>query len=173
MALIKCEECGHQVSRDAKACPSCGSTKYDASGDTKVKWVIIGIATVMIVIGVAQNDSKKREAEALTAEIESRKSAEQRAAEAAEKARKAADFQFAVSAAKAVKAAMKNPASFELVYAGLVDGGPLCLQYRGTNSFNAIVTQFTVIKRDGKIGKWDKDCANVAQRDMKSIRHAM
>jgi hypothetical protein len=29
LALIKCKECGSQVSRDAKCCPHCGSSRFD------------------------------------------------------------------------------------------------------------------------------------------------
>lgn len=172
MALVKCAECGHQVSRDAKACPSCGTAKFDKSGGW-VKWVIVGIATVMIVIGLSDNEDKKRAAEAATAAREAAKSPEQRAAEAAARAKREADFQFALSAAKAVRAGLKNPKSFELVSAGLVDGGPLCLEYRGTNSFNAVVTQTSVVLRDGKLGQWNKHCAGKSVTDMASIRHAM
>lgn len=172
MALVKCQECGHQVSRDAKACPACGTRKFDTSGNW-VMWVIGGVATVMVLVGVSKNDAETRQQENLAAIVQASKTPEQRAAEFAAKQKAEAEFQFAVSAAKAVRASMKNPKSFELVSAGLVDGGALCLIYRGTNGFNAVVTQEAAVKRNGKLGAWNKDCAGKPVKDVASIRYAM
>lgn len=185
MALVNCLECGHAVSTEAVSCPGCGSLKFAQrtpnreQEKTKSHSLLITAAagvvvlTVMTLVLSSHGDSATTRAK-VAAAVEAAKTPEQRAAEAAEKAKKEADFQFAVVAARALKASLKNPASFELVSAILVDGGgPLCLEYRGTNSYNAVITERAAIKRDYKIGKWALECSSKSGSDMKSIRHAM
>lgn len=94
-------------------------------------------------------------------------------AQLAYEAKQDAEFQFAVLGAKSVKARLKNPASFELVDAGIVDSGVLCVTYRSTNSFNAVVTEQIAVRRDLSISKWDNVCGNHSAVDMSHIRHAM
>lgn len=56
-------------------------------------------------------------------------------------AQKQADIEIndALRIGKAIKAATKNPASFHLESFVIFDGGATCYEFRGTNSFNAIV----------------------------------
>ena len=35
MALMKCKECGHEISDQAKSCPNCGAPQADAAAPTK------------------------------------------------------------------------------------------------------------------------------------------
>jgi hypothetical protein len=46
----------------------------------------------------------------------------------------------AIGLARDVQTSMKNPASFDLAPAVIQPDGSVCMTYRGTNSFNAIVT---------------------------------
>ena len=67
----------------------------------------------------------------------------------------------AVGGAIMLKRAMKNPASFDLVSVYLVNGKTFCYRYRGTNSFNAIITELFVInaKLKGTDEKtWQQNC---------------
>ncbi len=171
MALVKCSVCGSKVASDAAACPGCGTKKYRRRSLLRIAFFIILVGYVLYAVNRCGDANDRRAAE--VAAVEAAKSPAQRAAEAEQKAKSDAEFQFALMAAKAIKANMKNPASFELVNAILLDGGPLCLEYRGTNSFNAVVTQTAVIRRDFKAGDWNRDCANKTGRDMALIRRAM
>ena len=47
MALMKCKECGNQVSTKAKACPTCGAKAPQKNIGTLSGLVIIGIAVVI------------------------------------------------------------------------------------------------------------------------------
>lgn len=39
MALIKCKECGKEVSTKAKSCPNCGNTEFEETfSDTLKEW---------------------------------------------------------------------------------------------------------------------------------------
>ena len=57
MALIKCPECGKEISNEAKACPHCGkplAVKHNTaqgnnSDDSKVLFIIIGV--ILMIVG--------------------------------------------------------------------------------------------------------------------------
>ena len=49
MAMIKCPECGHQVSDKAKSCPNCG-----APIDTKVYCPNCGSSNVKVISGASK-----------------------------------------------------------------------------------------------------------------------
>ncbi|MDA7710133.1 zinc ribbon domain-containing protein [Gammaproteobacteria bacterium] len=56
MALINCEECGHEISESAKSCPQCGYTAYnfwETLGDASyaIAFVIFGITSIFYYIG--------------------------------------------------------------------------------------------------------------------------
>lgn len=84
-----------------------------------------------------------------------------------------------VAAVRQLKSGMKNPASFDLVDATRMDDGTLCLSYRATNSFNAVVPGeavitkdriFTSDKRDRFATEYNKRCANKSGKRMRHIR---
>ena len=54
MALIQCRECGNQISKSAKACPSCGA--QNKTGTSCLTWVALAVF-VFIVIGIISNDT--------------------------------------------------------------------------------------------------------------------
>jgi RNA polymerase subunit RPABC4/transcription elongation factor Spt4 len=45
MALIKCKECGHEVSTTANACPNCGAPVYRS---VTAIWVML---VIMLIVG--------------------------------------------------------------------------------------------------------------------------
>jgi hypothetical protein len=99
--------------------------------------------------------------------------AEERAAEAV--------FQANVASVQRLKSAMKNPASFSLEQALRMDDGVLCVTYRATNSFNAVVPGRAVITatkiltpgQDGFTGRWNARCAKKSGVDVTYIRQAL
>lgn len=60
MALVKCKECGKEISNKAIKCPNCG---YNNNKSKKgLKLLLIIVATLVLVLGVLfliQNNSKK------------------------------------------------------------------------------------------------------------------
>lgn len=52
MALIKCSQCGHEVSDKAKVCPKCGN-KMAASGDKDNSTIKIVGAVVVVALLIA------------------------------------------------------------------------------------------------------------------------
>lgn len=145
----------------------------------KTSWVTwaatatFAIVVVSCINGNSERDKEREIANQQRAAVEAAKSPEQKASEAAIVTKKARDFLFSVEAAKLAKASLKNPDSFVLVTAGLINNGALCLVYRATNSFNAIVTENIAIRRNMTKGVWNRDCAGRSGADMSHIKHAM
>lgn len=65
MTLIKCGECGKEISEQAKTCPNCGARtqKSKKQSRTTVKFiiVIVIIAVLAVIIGVSSNEAKKKD----------------------------------------------------------------------------------------------------------------
>ena len=174
MALVKCQECGNQISTDAKACPQCGAKARPAH--SKGQWLFIGLATIGIVSCIAKSQTDTEQSAAALSAVESQKSPEQRLAEKAQKAKSEAEFQSVVKGAKMLKSSMKNPDSFKLNSAIKMDDGTICYQYRSTNSFNAIVPGYFVSfanKGSQSVGDWNKFCAEKSGTDYSHARQAL
>jgi hypothetical protein len=78
---------------------------------------------------------------------------------ATEKARK--QWEYAVLAVDQLKQSMKNPASFELEQVLRMDDGTLCIKYHATNSFNAIVPGYAIIRQNRISAEgWNRYCAD-------------
>lgn len=159
MTLILCKECKKQVSDEAKTCPSCGAAVPKPM--SRWKWLVLGLFTIVVAKC------------ALTERIEKPAEPPLSAAQIEEINRKEAEFQFGVIATKLVKNSLKNPASFEFIDAGVVAGGALCLTYRATNSFNAVITDQVAIKRNLQQGDWNKECGGRKVPNMNHIKQAL
>lgn len=61
-----------------------------------------------------------------------------------------ADLNIAIALARDVRAELKNQASFDLLAAVIQPNGSVCMTYRGTNSFNAVVPAQAVRPKRGK-----------------------
>jgi predicted nucleic acid-binding Zn ribbon protein len=51
MALTKCKECGHLISRSATACPNCGAKIKRTSLFTKIVAVVFGFVALLMYLG--------------------------------------------------------------------------------------------------------------------------
>jgi len=82
MALVKCKECGKEISSQAESCPNCGRKKPKST--STVTWIVLGII-VFGVYGAISNSSKRDELIATEAQAKAAKLAamtpEQRAAQ--------------------------------------------------------------------------------------------
>lgn len=162
MAMTECAECKAAVSDAAKTCPKCGAPMpKKTSAATK----IMGGIFIAFMAAVVYESSKP---EAPTPQL----TPAQKAAEA----KKEAEFQQVRRVAASVKAAAKNPASFDLIYAGVSDDGAVCLQYRATNSFNAIVPgQYAHLKSisSGAASAWNKLCGGKMLTNYTHVRRSL
>jgi len=160
MALIKCPECGADVSENATVCPKCGEKMPKKT--SLFTWMVAALILIGVGISLTKPDAPpppKKTPEQLAAEI-----------------KREAEFQRVVRVAKLVKASAKNPASFTLTFAGLTNQGAICIEYRATNSFNAVVPGNYVVAgatAGDSPALWNKHCANQRLTDYSFARQAL
>ncbi len=160
MALIKCQECNGEVSDTAKSCPQCGAEVDKPASTTKV--VVVGVVLLFLVGWVYNAGSDSR--------------AGPPPAPSAAQIANEAEFKAVVIGAAALKAASKNPKSFKLESAVKMASGAICYEYRGTNSFNAIVpgnAVFILGVGSSKPADWNKHCAGKSGIDFTHARQAI
>jgi hypothetical protein len=153
MALVTCKECNAQISSGAQVCPQCG---YKRSKKTSGFTVLLGGTLLVIVLSVWLTPSTKS-----TAVLDPKKEA---------------DFQNVVRVLQWAKRNTKNPASFEVTYAGMSGSGTVCIEYRAANSFNAIVPEIYVMSNtvSGSTPKlWNDECAGRGLTDFTYARTAL
>lgn len=155
MAMTDCKECGKKISTEAESCPHCGAKPPKPT--SRLAIFISGIFLIGILHSVFQDEQPT-------------------AAKPPPNPQAELEFQQAVGALNMLKSAMKNPASFELVSIDRVQGPALCIVYRGTNSFNAIITSQHVISdtvNSSKADAWNSHCAGRSGTSFMHARHAM
>jgi hypothetical protein len=140
MALIKCHECGGQVSTEASACPKCGAAvRIQAQKPPRRSaWRLLGLVMLAgVVVSVVIQAQQKAKLDAMTPEER----------KAAEDARDASGKRFAVAheVVKAIKADLHDPASLQLVSVRLNDDATVaCVEYRAKNKLGATVKSSAV-----------------------------
>ena len=160
MALITCHECKKEISDSAKSCPHCGA-KPKASTSL---FTLVAAAVVLAFIAQGACSPSTKTTTAPTPE------------QAAAKAKTEAEFQKVVMVAKWAKEQSKNPNSFELTYGGYTSNGTVCIEFRGTNSFNAVVPGRYIMSDtvSGSTPKlWNQHCANQSITDYSTAKHAL
>lgn len=73
MALVKCKECGKEVSDKANECPYCGCLEPGSKPWSWGKATLVGIIIVVLMLGFAlltSNDNSSREPESHTYKID-------------------------------------------------------------------------------------------------------
>lgn len=157
MAIVKCKECGMDKSDKAEACPHCGFKQRKTSFVTWLVAIFIGFPMLAsIFIGASQESAAPPpKAPKELAATQKEDAATQRAA----------------TGAVLLKKAMRDPDSFKLDSALVIDGsGAVCYNYRAKNGFGGVNRSHAVLSADGKkfktdemdgfISLWNKECAN-------------
>lgn len=153
MSLIKCHECGGQMSSEAKACPACGAAPKKSVGLIGI--VFAAIFGIIVFRVVATNETRPPAPE---------KTTEQRAAESERQTAEARRLATVTAMAKTLKDAMRNPPSFVLESAAANDDASvICLAYRAQNGFGGVNREGIVFAGE-KLAKdataWKKHCTD-------------
>lgn len=157
MALIKCKECGSEISSTAKACPHCGHKPSKAIGGAGTLFIILAGLVFFVAIFGSENGSRGNSRPAVDA-------------------KKEAAFQKVVASMKVVLSSSRNPDSvkWETVRAN-DDASIICLQFRGQNGFGGMSKEFVVWVKDSasqKTESWNKHCTKPLN-DMIYARQAL
>lgn len=163
MALVKCHECGGEVSTEAKACPKCGAKPRAGVGFLGWLFVLIVAYVVWNIFGPSSSTTPPK-APPSPAEIAHRQQQEQL-------------FQKTVLMAATIKRGLREPESvqWESIMAN-DDGSVMCFLYRARNGFGGM-TRENVSLANGKASKeaahWNKHCANKPLNDLIHVRQAL
>lgn len=156
-----------------------------------LKLVGLGFAAALVLVfGIGSLQERSAEQAAtdraaqLAAMTPAQRAAESASAAAAEEARleRERQFQRGVLIAKALRQSMKNPAAFQLERALLMPDKTWCLEFRSTNSFNAVVPgqlsappggRALTLDMSGGPAQWNRVCAGRTGDDLSYMRHAL
>lgn len=158
MALIKCRECGKEISTDAKACPHCG-----AKPPYRPSLAFVLIAGLLVVFGVKSSFESDRLA-AMP------KTAEQIAVE------EAADMRtrMAYVLIRKVKNNLREPESLDVINVFSNEKADLlCMKYRARNGFGGYAIGYYVIGEFGdsdSVKAWNAMCLK-EMYDVTSAKH--
>lgn len=157
MTLIKCRECGNEVSTEATACPKCGAkVKYKKPMSRTAK-MLGGLLVVSVIAGMVASNTAVETRKATDAARQAALTPEQKAQEEAAKAKRTAQIQLAAAGALSLKKGMKDPSAFELTSLVLKSEGTGCYEYRAKNSFGAILPGSAVMTSKGKLLLHERD----------------
>lgn len=156
MSLIKCHECGNEISTDAKNCPKCGAkVKRPMGRTTKLLFGFLGISIVAGIISASLSEQNRITAEAA-------KTPEVRAAERVEKDANFARSLVATAFAKSLRDAARDPDSLKIESLRVSDDAKtVCSEYRAKNGFGGMNREFMVVvngKTSQQAGAWNKHC---------------
>ncbi len=148
MAMVKCKECGNDVSTSASACQKCGAKPPKK---TSVVTLVIGGGFALAVFGMVISANSERQAQPVKS-----------AAQIALEAKKSAAFAQTVLVLSALKASLRAPDSltFESIRAN-DDASIVCVEYRAQNGFGGLNKEILVYakgKATNTPAAWNKNC---------------
>lgn len=162
MALIKCGECGRDVSSEAKSCPNCGAlVKKPKAPMSRVKKLGIFAAGLFVLSVVYQSDKDNERRAARTPE--------QVAVDKKEAAQEAARLGVVRGAVAQLRQGLRDPDSLVIESARVAgDAAQVCIEYRAKNGFGGTNKEFVVFTSKkvypNNAGVWNKQCLG-AMRD--------
>lgn len=162
MSVIKCRECGKEVSDKADRCPHCGVKLKKNVG-------VLGIVFASLVGYMVFSCNSPSPAPAPRPE--------KTAQEKEQDAKKELAFQKVVAVLKSIKTAARDPDSiaWESIDAN-EDASVICIAYRGQNGFGGMSKEVAVAAK-GKVSQtaesWNRNCAHKSLYNMMHARQAL
>lgn len=184
MALVKCKECGNQISTDADKCPHCGKKREKMGCFTTLVMIFVAVMVFgSITKCVSQSkDEKAKKAditylESLTPEqreAELKKRAEKEALELKKKQASENRSGYAYLAYKSVQKAVHDRDSLQIEWIGVNEAGTIaCVDYHAKNGFGGYVrgtATFINGKPNQSAGSWNANCAGKSMYDLTYVK---
>lgn len=164
MAIVKCKECGTEISDKAKICPKCGAPI--PAKTSLLTWIVGGIVA-MIFINIILNNNSEVTPNSIESSVKTDEEVKQENSNFA-----------ALMGAKQLKHSMRNPDSLEFETVLITENNDVCYKYRGQNGFGGMGIEYAVLTSKGnmynnKPDLFNKKCDNVKNRDITTlIKHA-
>jgi hypothetical protein len=162
MALVKCDECGKEVSAGVKTCP-CGRAVPKKT--SLVTWLVVGfVGLVFMSMMLARSDPPSGVAVAAVATNAT--TAQAAAPESKKLDEDSADAIKAANLALNLRNAAREPNSFKLTDAYRTTKGGVCIKYRAQNGFGGmsvgkalqVGTKFKTSDSEGFSEAWNHYC---------------
>ena len=163
MALVKCEECGKQISDEAESCPSCGAKPEKMGLFRKIFIGIFAFVVLSFMMKESNPPSVKQPEQSPSSSTETQEAKKKREEDQA----KQLSILLRISA---LREEMNNPPSFELVEAINLANGTLCVTYRATNGFGGVVTDSKAISSGAKVIDYAKNCNGKTGEDVTHLK---
>lgn len=167
MALIKCKECGNQISTEASSCPQCGAKNKKSGGCLSIIGYIAVFIFATSLLGKCALDGDKdkaaetekaRLATMTPAQIEAEKKAKEQ-----EESEKRARNLMSKLALDSLKNSLNDPSSLEIEkITANKKGTVVCIDYRAKNAFGGLIRSYVTFvngKPSKDAGVWNTNCA--------------
>src|SRR5580700_6671304 len=129
MALIRCGECGREVSTTAKVCPQCGAkVKKPKKPVSKITALFVLAFVVFVVYRAMTSNQELEDKQSAEAARIAALTPEQRTRAEAERSKRDAQLNAGASGALVIKHAAKDPEAFELRRAVVKVDGATCYE---------------------------------------------
>lgn len=172
MALVRCPDCGSQVSSSAPACVKCGRPLTDEDRDVTRGGCGSLVFTMIVLAGLGYWIWHQVNEPPAPAPRPS-----QQAAPSPEDLARREVLARAIVGAKSIKAAMRDPESFDLEQVLMIEKtGAICYTYRAKNGFGGFNRELAVLRKgesalrssgtSGFESVWNKSCANKTGQDL-------
>lgn len=154
MSLVRCKECGAQISTLAESCPGCGAKQSKSSGRLKAFFLLVVVlAAGNVIFGVNSPSKRPSQSEPEKTPEEIRR---------AEDLKKREDRAFAFG--KAIRQHAREPDSVDFIQMFVSnDGNVACAEYRAKNGFGGMTIERAVMtgsKFTTEASSWSKHCKN-------------
>lgn len=187
MALIKCAECGNEISSLAPACPKCGAPKVLAdpiSPQPRAKTTTRGkvVAGIFVVLGLVAIFAPKKESaqpveQAAVKPVVQEKPPEPTPEEKAKQAQEDTRHENIVRSALYIRNRLRNPESLKWeVIKSNASGDLICFGYRAENGFGGMNREQAVVvgtKISSTKANVKKYCSNGELMDAKDYVEAV
>jgi hypothetical protein len=165
MPLIKCKDCGHEISPSAKACPQCGAPSPREANNAAIGCLGVIILFAVSFFGASQCTSTPKETNATQEPPEIMTPA---------KAMESQRMGRAALRMGLLRQHMREPESLKWE-AALSDetGDLICLRYRAKNGFGGMNVEVAIFKGDkgyDQESDWKKHCGPATYSVIKAER---
>jgi len=162
MAMIKCKECGSNVSNKAASCPHCGLTKPGARG--------YGIGSVIIISSLVIWSIADSQFNPPSSKYTEQEKIEQAKKDALDQKKYAV-----LTRATLIKKTMRNPDSFKVQSVILTESGSACFEFISQNGFGGMnngaavswgFDGISMTDMNGFYENWKRECDGKSGKDI-------
>lgn len=168
MALVKCKECGSEVSDKAQSCPKCGAPII-VSIPTKKKtsmltWTVGGVIALIFYGAISGHNSTTS-----SSISEPQQAQEQLAKIEADNKKSNENIDNAIQASHFLKKSLRDPDSLQYDHVIATENGTICYEYRAKNGFGGVnrgkafylpkEDKFRMSEMDSFGKTWKRECA--------------